>query len=114
MLTFGDGYRVRLPVFLILDSERFGKSGLGGSAELFDDPIVGPFVPVFPDRTSCEESVEVHRLAGRLVVPLTTRDELWGALIMLFKGGVRRVVFDPDGDNQSYPLADVLKLIPPP
>lgn len=111
-VTLGDGFRVPMPVFMILDRRLFTKPGLGPFAELIGDPVIGAYTPVYTDEQACLKAVQTRRPTGKRAAAVTSPGQLWAVLVLLVQIGVPRVLFVPDG--RSYPLPDLLDLIPLP
>jgi hypothetical protein len=112
LLTLGDGYRVPLPVFMILDRRLFTRPGHGSFAELISDPVIGAYTPVFTDEGLCTRTVRARRPANKRAAAVASPEQLWAVLALLLRAGVPRVAFLPDG--RSYPLRDLVDLIPLP
>lgn len=110
-LVLEAGFRVRFPVFVIGTT----TAAHGEPVELFEDPVIGPFVPVFTTGSGCELAIREKVLTGRRVVPLADPAELGSVLTRLGGDEPPWVEFDPDGEQvRAYPVCDVLDLIPSP
>lgn len=112
LLTLGDGFGVPLPVFMILDRRLFTRPGPGSFAELISDPVIGAYTPIFTDEWACARTVRTRRPAGKRAAGVASSEQLWVVLALLLRAGVPRVAFLPDG--RSYPLRDLVELIPLP
>ena len=62
------GFRVRFPVFVIHNATAAG----GDPVELFEDAVIGPFVPVFSTEETCASAIRDRVLVGCRPVPLMT------------------------------------------
>jgi hypothetical protein len=64
-VVLGDGFRVRLPVYMVLDRGLFARPGVGTLAELLDDPVIGPHAAVYTDAGECTRAVRARRPLAR-------------------------------------------------
>jgi hypothetical protein len=108
-LTLEAGFRVRFPVFVIHNA----TAARGEPVELFEDAVIGPFVPVFSTEETCASAIRDRVLVGRRVVRLTGRGELGAVLARLGGDEPPWVEFDPDTEQEYvYPVSEVLARIP--
>lgn len=108
-LTLDAGYRVRFPVFVIGTV----TVARGDRVELFEDAVIGPFVPVFSTEDRCESAIRDRVLVGRRAMPLAGPAELWSVLSRLGGDEPPWVEFDPDTEQEHvYPACELLARMP--
>lgn len=114
-VTFPDGFRIRLHLFLIVDPSAIRDQGRDFLLELLQDAPSGAYVPMLTNEAEGEGMIRDPEMTGKRVLPVATCHDLWAALMRLFCDGLVYVAVDHrDGmPARLYPIKDVLALMLP-